>query len=88
ITDSSGNGTLTGNQAYTAGSNGAVTTTLGQVAFTSGSQYLNQDRLDPGPQTFAITTPDPATGTNSTFQVYNSASLDALAPVTSATSVP
>lgn len=88
ITVSSGNETLTGNQAFTAGTDGAVTTTLGQVAITSGSQYLNQDRLDPGPQNFAITTPDPATGTNSTFQVYNSASLVALAPVTSSTSVP
>ncbi|MBB3306070.1 MULTISPECIES: autotransporter outer membrane beta-barrel domain-containing protein [unclassified Enterobacter] len=88
ITVSSGNETLTGNQAFTPGTDGAVTTTLGQVAITSGSQYLNQDRLDPGPQNFAITTPDAATGTNSTFQVYNSASLVALAPVTSATSVP
>ncbi|MFJ5160822.1 autotransporter outer membrane beta-barrel domain-containing protein [Pantoea sp. NPDC088449] len=80
--------TLTGNQAFTPGTDGAVTTTLGQVAITSGSQYLNQDRLDPGPQNFAITTPDPTTGTNTTFQVYNPASLVALAPVTSATSVP
>lgn len=83
-----GSQTLTGNQSFTAGSDGAVTTTLGQVAITSGAQYLNQDRLDPGPQNFAITTPDPATGTNSTFQVYNSASLVALAPVSSETSVP
>jgi autotransporter family porin len=85
---SGGSETLTGNQAFTAGDDGAVTTTLGQVAIASGSQFLNQDRLDPGPQNFAITTPDAATGTNTTFQVYNSASLVALAPVSSATSVP
>ncbi|WP_336779187.1 autotransporter outer membrane beta-barrel domain-containing protein [Pantoea sp. USHLN256] len=85
---SSGSETLTGNQAFTAGTDGAVSTTLGQVAITSGSQFINQDRLDPGPQNFAITTPDAATGTNTTFQVYNSASLVALAPVSSTTSVP
>ena len=85
---SSGTETLSGNQAFTAGTDGAVTTALGQVVITQGSQYLNQDRLDPGPQNFAITIPDAATGSNTTFQVYNPANLTALAPVTGTTSVP
>lgn len=79
--------TLTGNQAFTSGSDGAVTTTLGEVNISSGAEYIDQSRLNPGPQNFAITTPDAATGVNTTFQVYNSANLIALAPVTPATSV-
>ncbi|XOV51454.1 autotransporter outer membrane beta-barrel domain-containing protein [Pantoea sp. App145] len=83
----SGNEILSGNQNFAAGVDGAVTTTLGLVRITAGTQYLNQDRLDPGPQNYAITVPDSATGGNITFQVYNSANLVTLPPVTASTSV-
>lgn len=84
----SSNQTLTGNQAFEAGVDGLVNTTLGQVNIASGAQFIDQARLDTGPQNFAITVPDPTTGGNTTFQVFNSASLVAQAPVTSSTVVP
>ena len=80
--------TLSGNANFAPGTDGSVTTTLGQVNITSGAQLLNQTRLDPGPQNFAIAVPDPTTGGNTTFQVYNSASLVAQTPVSADTSVP
>ncbi|MBZ6393098.1 MAG: autotransporter outer membrane beta-barrel domain-containing protein [Pantoea dispersa] len=83
-----GSATLTGNQAFEPGIDGAVNTTLGQVTIAAGAQYLNQARLDPGPQNLAITVPDPTTGGNTTFQVFDSASLVAQAPVTASTVVP
>jgi len=84
----SGSQTLTGNQAFEPGVDGAVNTTLGQVTIASGAQFIDQARLDPGPQNFAITVPDPATGGNTTFQVYDSASLVAQAPIGRSTVVP
>ncbi|MDI9223268.1 autotransporter outer membrane beta-barrel domain-containing protein [Pantoea sp. EA-12] len=80
--------TLTGNPDFAPGTDGSVSSSLAQVNITSGAQFLNQTRLNPGPQNFAITVPDPTTGGNTTFQVYNSASLVAQAPVTSDTAVP
>ena len=80
--------TLTGNPRFSTGTDGAVNSTLGQVNIVAGAQFLNQTRLDPGPQNFAITVPDPTTGGNTTFQVYNPASLAAQTPVTGATAVP
>ncbi|MGK3123206.1 autotransporter outer membrane beta-barrel domain-containing protein [Candidatus Pantoea formicae] len=82
------NETLTGNPDFAPGTDGSVNSTLGQVNIASGAEFLNQTRLDPGPQNFAITVPDPTTGGNTTFQVYNSASLVAQTPVTSDTAVP
>ncbi|BAN99168.1 hypothetical protein E05_44020 [Plautia stali symbiont] len=58
------------------------------MTIAAGAQYLNQARLDPGPQNLAITVPDPTTGGNTTFQVFDSASLVAQAPVTASTVVP
>ncbi|NIG19715.1 autotransporter outer membrane beta-barrel domain-containing protein [Pantoea sp. Al-1710] len=82
------NETLDGNPDFAPGTDGSVNSSLGQVNITSGAQFLNQTRLDPGPQNFAITVPDSTTGGNTTFQVYNSASLVAQTPVTSDTAVP
>ncbi|MCU5771485.1 autotransporter outer membrane beta-barrel domain-containing protein [Erwiniaceae bacterium BAC15a-03b] len=79
---------LTGNQQFTAGASASQDTTLSNVNITSGAQFLNQPRLEPGPQNFAITVPDAATGGNTVFQVYNPANLVALPPATGSTVVP
>lgn len=84
----SGSQTLTGNQAFETGIDGATNTTLGQVSIVSGAGFIDGARLDTGPQNFAITVPDLTTGGNTTFQVFDSASLVALAPVSSTTVVP
>jgi len=80
--------TLEGNPRFAPGQTGAVNTTLGQVTIASGSDYLNQDRLNPGPQNAAVLVPDPVTGGQITFQVYDSSRLVALEPITGATAVP
>ncbi|MBP2169384.1 autotransporter family porin [Erwinia toletana] len=79
---------LTGNQLFTAGASASQDTTLSNVNITAGAQFLNQPRLEPGPQNFAITVPDPTTGGNTVFQVYNPANLVALPPATGSTVVP
>lgn len=80
--------TLTGNARFKPGIDGAVQTTLGAVNIVSGAEVLNKPLLDPGPQNLGITVPDSTTGGNTIYQVYNSASLVAQAPVTESTSVP
>lgn len=80
--------TLTGNQRFETGETANQDTTLGSVNITSGAQFLNQPRLEPGPQNFAITIPDVAIGGNTVFQVYNPANLVALPPATATTVVP
>lgn len=80
--------TLTGVQRFETGATASQNTTLGSVNITSGAQFLNQPRLEQGPQNFAITIPDAATGANIVFQVYNPANFVALAPATGATVVP
>ena len=84
----SGSQTLTGNQAFEAGTDGATNTTLGQVNIVSGAAFIDRARLDTGPQNVAITVPDLTTGGNTTFQVFDSASLVAQTPVSSSTVVP
>ncbi|MFS2224182.1 autotransporter outer membrane beta-barrel domain-containing protein [Pantoea sp. B65] len=80
--------TLSGNQKFSAGVDGSVNTALGGLTVTSGQQFIDKPRLDPGPQNFAITVPDPATGGNTIFQVYNTANLVAQPSVTNSTLVP
>lgn len=46
--------TLEGNPRFTPSETGAVNTTLDQVVIAAGSDYLNQDRLNPGPQNAAV----------------------------------
>lgn len=83
---------LTGIQQFDPGLVGTQPTVLGDLLnssrITSGAALIGAARLDPGPQNFGITIPDPTTGGNTTFQVYNPASLVDQAPVTAATSVP
>ena len=68
-------GAITGNQRFQPGTNGAVNTTLGSLQsagrIVNDNGVIGAERLDPGPQNFAITIPDATTGGNTTFQVYN-----------------
>lgn len=67
---------LTGNQQFAEGLTGGATTTLGTLnsegRIASGYDIVGAARLDVGAQNYAITIPDPITGGNTTFQVYNS----------------
>ncbi|PIJ59249.1 autotransporter outer membrane beta-barrel domain-containing protein [Erwinia sp. OLMDLW33] len=85
-------GAITGNQRFQPGTNGAVNTTLGSLQsagrIVNDNGVIGAERLDPGPQNFAITIPDATTGGNTTFQVYNPASLVAQTPVGASTAVP
>jgi outer membrane autotransporter protein len=82
---------LTGVQRFQTGVDGAVNTTLGDLLnknlVVNGNTFINADRLDIGPQNFGITIPDPTTGGNTTFQVYNPSSLTALPKIDSSTAV-
>ena len=82
---------LTGNQQFAPGVDGSVNTTLGALQglnrIVNDHGVLGANRLDIGPANFGITIPDPTTGGNTTFQVYNPASLVALAPIDASTSV-
>ncbi|MGP9418044.1 hypothetical protein ACT3RT_03470 [Ewingella sp. AOP9-I1-14] len=82
---------LTGNQRFQTGDDGAVSTTLGALLnknlVVNGNTFINADRLDIGPQNFGITIPDPTTGGNTTFQVYNPASLAALPKIDNNTAI-
>lgn len=83
---------LTGNQNFLTGSTGSVNSTLGTLQsagrIVNDRGLIGADRLDPGPQNYAITIPDSTTGGNTTFQVYNPASLVSLTAVGASTSVP
>lgn len=82
---------LTGNQQFAPGVDGSVNTTLGALQglnrIVNDHGVLGANRLDIEPANFGITIPDPTTGGNTTFQVYNPASLVALAPIDASTSV-
>lgn len=82
---------LTGVQRFQTGVDGAVNTTLGDLLnknlVVNGNTFINADRLDIGPQNFGITIPDPTTGGNTTFQVYNPSSLTALPKIDNSTAV-
>jgi outer membrane autotransporter protein len=82
---------LTGVQRFQTGVDGAVNTTLGDLLnknlVVNGNTFINADHLDIGPQNFGITIPDPTTGGNTTFQVYNPSSLTALPKIDSSTAV-
>ncbi|MCT4704572.1 autotransporter outer membrane beta-barrel domain-containing protein [Enterobacteriaceae bacterium H16N7] len=82
---------LTGNQLFAPGVDGSVNTTIGALQginrIVNDHGVLGASRLDPGPVNFGVTIPDPTTGGNITFQVYNPANLVALAPVDASTSV-
>lgn len=82
---------LTGNQFFQPGIDGSVNTTLGTLQgmnrIVNDHGVIGANRLDIGPANFGITIPDPTTGGNTTFQVYNPASLVALAPIDSNTTV-
>lgn len=82
---------LTGNQRFQPGTDGSVNTSIGALQgsgrIVNDHGVLGADRLDPGPANFGITIPDPTTGGNTTFQVYNPANLVALAPVSADTPV-
>ncbi|MFS7198436.1 autotransporter outer membrane beta-barrel domain-containing protein [Rahnella inusitata] len=82
---------LTGNQQFAPGVDGSVNTTLGALQglnrIVNDHGVLGANRLDIGPANFGITIPDATTGGNTTFQVYNPASLVALAPIDASTSV-
>ena len=82
---------LTGNQQFAPGVDGSVKTTLdalqGLNRIVNDHGALGANRLDIGPANFGITIPDPTTGGNTTFQVYNPESLMALAPIDGSTSV-
>ncbi|WP_338512502.1 hypothetical protein VRB10_20200 [Erwinia aphidicola] len=77
---------------FQPGTNGAVNITLGSLQsagrIVNDNGVIGAERLDPGPQNFAITIPDATTGGNTTFQVYNPASLVAQTPVGASTAVP
>lgn len=82
---------LTGNQLFQTGVDGSVNTSIGSLQtlnrIVDDHGVLGVDRLDPGPANFGITIPDPATGGNTTFQVYNPGNLVALAPIDASTTV-
>lgn len=82
---------LTGNQQFVPGLTGGATTTVGTLQ--SQNRIVNDHgtigalRLDTGAQNYAITIPDPITGGNTTFQVYDSNNLSDLPPVTASQSL-
>lgn len=82
---------LTGNQLFQTGVDGSVNTSIGALQalnrIVDDHDALGADRLDPGPANFGITIPDPATGGNTTFQVYNPDNLVALTPISTRTTV-
>lgn len=82
---------LTGNQLFQPGVDGSVNSTIGALQglnrIVNDHGVLGADRLDPGPANFGITVPDPTTGGNTTFQVYNPANLVAMTPVDANTAV-
>ncbi|RJT45048.1 autotransporter outer membrane beta-barrel domain-containing protein [Rahnella woolbedingensis] len=83
---------LTGNQQFRTGTEGSVNTTLGALQglgrIVNDHGVIGASRLDIGPANFGVTIPDPTTGGNTTFQVYNPASLIALIPIDASTTVP
>lgn len=87
----SGTVDLTGNQRFQPGVDGSVNTTLGALLnagrVVDAHGAIGADRLDIGPANFGITIPDPTTGGNTTFQVYNPASLSALTKIDASTTV-
>src|SRR5471030_3124227 len=82
---------LTGNQRFQPGVDGSVSSTLGALQglnrIVNAHGAIGADRLDIGPANFGITIPDPTTGGNTTFQVYNPTSLVALTPINASTVV-
>lgn len=82
---------LTGNQLFQPGIDGSVNSTLGTLQalnrIVNDHGVIGASRLDIGPANFGITIPDPTTGGNITFQVYNPTSLAALTPIDTNTSV-
>lgn len=85
------NVSLTGNQLFQTGVDGSVNSTLGALQglnrIVNAHGAIGADRLDIGPANFGITIPDPTTGGNTTFQVYNPTSLIALAKIDVSTPV-
>ncbi|WP_455813805.1 beta strand repeat-containing protein [Pseudomonas graminis] len=83
---------LSGSQRFLPGSTGSVNSTLGTLQsagrIVNDRGLIGADRLDPGPQNYAITIPDSTTGGNTTFQVYNLANLVSLTAVGASTTVP
>lgn len=82
---------LTGNQLFQPGVDGSVNTTLGALQglnrIVNDHGIIGAERLDIGPANFGITIPDPTTGGNTTFQVYNPVNLISLAPIDTSTAV-
>jgi len=82
---------LTGNQRFQPGVDGSVSSTLGALQslgrIVNDHGAIGANRLDIGPANFGITIPDPTTGGNTTFQVYNPSNLVALSPINASTAV-
>src|SRR5471030_1101862 len=82
---------LTGNQRFQPGVDGSVSSTLGALQglnrIVNAHGAIGANRLDIGPANFGITIPDPTTGGNTTFQVYNPSNLVALSPINASTAV-
>ena len=91
VVNNGGNVSLTGNQLFQTGVDGSVNSTLGALQglnrIVNAHGAIGADRLDIGPANFGITIPDPTTGGNTTFQVYNPTSLVALTPINASTVV-
>lgn len=92
LTVSSGTESLTGNQQFVSGKDGAVQTTLGKLnsagKIISGySDVIDKERISIGAQNKAVTVIDPTTGGNTTFNVFDTDKIVDSALITDATDV-
>lgn len=82
---------LTGNQLFQTGLDGSLNTSIGALQglnrIVNDHGVMGASRLDIGPANFGVTIPDPTTGGNTTFQVYNPANLAAIAAIDASTMV-
>ncbi len=71
---------LTGNQQFVPGVGGAVNTTIGTLngngdILSGYDAVVDAARLTYGSRNYAITIPDPITGSPTTYSVYNTANI-------------
>lgn len=84
--------TLSGNQQFQPGLAGTQNTTLRALdalgRLQSGKQWIGAARLNPGPQNFGVSVPDPITGGRRVVSAFDSANLVPVDPVTLDSTVP
>lgn len=83
---------LTGNQQFVPGVGGAVNTTIGTLngngdILSGYDAVVDAARLTYGSRNYAITIPDPITGSPTTYSVYNTANIVDVEPVTDSTTL-